>query len=99
LAYEIKGKKEAMFASCLVRSFGDDIKALEQDLNTGNVALRALIVIAETFADRTSSAFGSRERRGRPAATRPASSEAAKPAPSVPLSNEALEKKIEEILK
>jgi len=106
LAYEIKGITEAMFVYFTFKAFGDDIKALEHDLNTHAGVLRFMVIASPAPAERTAtSAMPPREeRRGRsstpysaPAAAAP--SEAPRPTPSKPLSNEALEKKIEEILK
>jgi ribosomal protein S6 len=104
LAYEIKKVNEAVFVYFTFKSFGDDMKALEHDLNTHADALRFMVIASPAPAERTAnSAMPPREeRRGRSSSTpysAPAApAEAPKPAASKPLSNEALEKKIEEIL-
>lgn len=102
LSYEIKGVNEAVFVYFTFKMFGDDIKALEHDLNTHTDVLRFMVIASPAPAERTAtSAMPPREER-RPRtpsySTAPSSSEAPRPAPSKPLSNEALEKKIEEIL-
>jgi ribosomal protein S6 len=100
LAYEIKKHKDAVFAYCNFRSYPDDAKNLEHDLNTRQDVLRFLIIASPPAAEKISPVMGSLRRGRRP--TRPSSSptpgmEAPKQAPKT-LSNEALEKKIEEIL-
>lgn len=98
LSYEIKGKKEAVFAYCNVRAFGEDMKSLEHDLNSRPDVLRYLIIASPPPAEKLGSSMGMgpMKRRGRPMRSAP-TGEAPKLAPQ-PLSNEALEKKIEEIL-
>jgi ribosomal protein S6 len=103
LAYEIKGVNEAVFVYFTFKMFGDDIKALEHDLNTHADVLRFMVIASPAPAERNaSSAMPPREeRRSRSSApySAPAAPvEPARPTPSKPLSNEALEKKIEEIL-
>ena len=103
LAYEIKKHHEAVFVYFTFKAFGDDIKALEHDLNTYGDVLRSMVIASPAPAERTAtSAMPPREeRRGRSSTpyTAPAApTEPPKPAASKPLSNEALEKKIEEIL-
>ena len=103
LAYEIKKHTEAVFVYFTFKMFGDDMKALEHELNTHADVLRFMVIASPAPAERTAtSAMPPREERrprsnsyAAPAAT---PSEAPRPAPSKPLSNEALEKKIEEIL-
>jgi ribosomal protein S6 len=102
LAYEIKDHTEAVFAYFTFKMFGDDMKSLESDLNAKADVLRFMVIASPAPVERNAgSAMPMREER-RPRATAyssPApSSEVPKPAPSRPLSNEALEKKIEEIL-
>lgn len=99
LSYEIKGKKEAVFAYCNFRAYGEDAKTLEHDLNSKPEVLRYIIIASPPVAEKLGSSMGMgpMRRRGRPTQT-PVTGEAPKPA-SQPLSNEALEKKIEEILK
>ena len=105
LAYEIKKHTEAVFVYFTFKMFGDDMKALEHELNTHADVLRFMVIASPAPAERSAtSAMPIREERrprsnsynAAPAATAP--SEAPKPGPSKPLSNEALEKKIEEIL-
>jgi len=105
LAYEIKKHTEAVFVYFTFKMFGDDMKALEHELNTHPDVLRFMVIASPAPAERTAtSAMPPREER-RPrsnsynAAPAAAPSETPKSAaPSKPLSNEALEKKIEEIL-
>jgi ribosomal protein S6 len=103
LAYEIKKHTEAVFVYFTFKMFGDDMKALEHELNTHADVLRFMVIASPAPAERTAtSAMPPREER-RPrsnsyAAPAAVPSEAPKAAPSKPLSNEALEKKIEEIL-
>ncbi|HUC31103.1 MAG TPA: 30S ribosomal protein S6 [Candidatus Paceibacterota bacterium] len=102
LAYEIKKHTEAVFVYFTFKAFGDDIKTLEHDLNSHADVLRFMVIASPAPAERTAtSAMPPREeRRSRTPSysVAPAATEAPKPAPSRPLSNEALEKKIEEIL-
>ncbi len=104
LAYEIKKHTEAVFVYFTFKMFGDDMKALEHELNAHADVLRFMVIASPAPAERTAtSAMPPREER-RPrsnsynAAPTAAPQEAPKAAPSKPLSNEALEKKIEEIL-
>jgi ribosomal protein S6 len=103
LAYEIKKHTEAVFAYFTFKMFGDDMKALEHELNTHADVLRFMVIASPAPAERTAtSAMPLREER-RPRNSTPytapaAPSEVPRSAPSKPLSNEALEKKIEEIL-
>ena len=103
LSYEIKGHTEGVFVYITFKMFGDDIKALEHDLNTQANVLRFMVIASPAPAERTAtSAMPPREER-RPRSSAPYSAPAAptetpRPTPSKPLSNEALEKKIEEIL-
>ncbi len=102
LAYEIKKYNEAVFVYFTFKVFGDDIKALEHDLNARADVLRFMVIASPAPAERPSASLMPQreERRPRAAAYTPSvpSPEAPRPAPSRPLSNEALEKKIEEIL-
>ena len=101
LSYEIDGITEATFAYFNFRAHGDEVKAMEQDLNNRPEILRSLLVIATPPNEHHSplnALPGSLPRRGRPLRAPSSESAAAKPV-SQPLSNEALEKKIEEILK
>ncbi len=98
LAYTIKGADEAVFVSVLFRALPGDVKQFEHDLNVRQEVLRSMIIVATvpTEGEPTAApAFPGQQRRGRFGV------EPREPRPSAaphPLSNEALEKKIEEIL-
>lgn len=105
LAYEIKKNKEAIFASCTFNANGADVKNIENDLNNKAEVIRFLVIIAPTpdapgERDRVPMGVAAgvqrRTRTMRTSSAGPAAE--TKPAASKPLSNEALEKKIEEIL-
>lgn len=104
LAYEIKGHTEAVFVYLTFKMFGEDIKALEHDLTSRADVLRFMVIASPAPAERTAtSAMPPREERRPRGSSTPytapaAPSETPRPTPSKPLSNEALEKKIEEIL-
>lgn len=98
LAYKIKGETEAVFVTLGFRSAPEDAKNLEHDLSTRQDVLRSMVLIAPPPSDRPAMTSFPRERHGRPMASRTPSTGDAKPAAPRPLSNEALEKKIEEIL-
>ena len=102
LAYTIKGVDEAVFAYCTFRASGEDVKELEHDLITRQGVVRSMIIIAIPVSERPISAAPfPLQKRGRPSSS-PVRSAApgaeVKPSAPRPLSNEALEKKIEEIL-
>lgn len=109
-AYEVEKVKEGVFAHCTFRAAGEDVKNLESDLVRDPLILRALIIAspppAMSSGDRPMGmpAMGgdrggdSSHRRSRITPRSAAPAPDAKPAPSQPLSNEALEKKIEEFL-
>jgi ribosomal protein S6 len=108
LAYEIKKLNEAVFVSLTFKMYADDMKALEHELNSAADVLRFMVIASPAPAERPSAGLMPQreERRSRSTSSSShsssapsAPSEAPKPAPSRPLSNEALEKKIEEILK
>ena len=107
LSYEINGNTEATFAYFNFFAFGDDMKNLEHDLNSRQEVIRFLLVIAtppnEHRAPMGAPGMmgpGMAPRRGRPARPMPSSMDgSSSKGPAQPLSNEALEKKIEEILK
>jgi ribosomal protein S6 len=103
LAYPIKKETEGIFAYANIRAMGETVKTLEHDLNLRNDVLRSLIVllpkpekpreekpVAPLAAKRATST--------RSAASSSSSTETSRQNAG-PLSNEALEKKIEEILK
>jgi len=106
LAYEIKKHTEAVFVYLTFKMFGDDMKALEHELNSHADVLRFMVIASPAPAERPSAGLMPQREERRPrssnshssSAPAAAPSEASKPAPSKPLSNEALEKKIEEIL-
>lgn len=86
LAYKIKKQNEAYFGYLHFRMSKDKIKSLEKDLLTASGVLRSLIITPPFVRSKP-------EPKARPRIA---------PAPpaqvGVPLSNEALERKIEEIL-
>jgi len=104
LAYEIKKNKEAVFAYCTFKAAGADVKDLEAVFNTTPEVIRAMIIISPPptpAGDRTMTmpqTGDSTKYRSRPTRSPSAAPSEAKPAAPKPLSNEALEKKIEEIL-
>ena len=96
LAYEIGGITEAVFAYFTFKMFGDAVKALEHDLSTRPDVVRFMVIASPAISERTaSSSLPPREERHPRAG---AASDVSKPSIPRPLSNEALEKKIEEIL-
>lgn len=97
LAYEIKKQTEAVFASFTFKAYGDDIKSLEGELNTHHEVVRFMIIASPVASEHAASLLPPHDKRP-VRSTRPMASPEAKPV-SRPLSNEALEKKIEEILK
>lgn len=111
-AYEVEKIKEGVFAHCLFKAAGEDAKNLESDLNRDPMILRAMIIASPPPAMSTDRPIGvpmmpgdrgdrggdPSHRRSRSAPRSAAPSGDAKPTASQPLSNEALEKKIEEIL-
>ncbi len=97
LAYPIEREEEAFFAFARFSTGPADVKQLEHDLRTENTVLRSLITIPFKMSRRE--AVGLSKKRNQ-APARSASSASQPSAPFVPtLSNEALEKKIEEMLK
>jgi ribosomal protein S6 len=111
LAYEIKKHKEGIFAYCNFKASGEDVKNLERELNRSAKVIRSLVVVAlpPDTESRTSSdamaAPGSASAMAAQRRTRvvrstssTASTGESKPAAPKPLSNEALEKKIAEVL-
>lgn len=96
LAYKIKGNAEAVFVSCAFTARGEDAKNLERDLRTQPEVIRSMIVVASPVAIRQEPAampsfpFATPKRGRTPSEPRSSGPR--------PLSNEALEKKIEEIL-
>lgn len=96
LAYEIKKNKEAIFVYFKFKAAGEDAKLIENDLNLANLVIRFLIVILP------------KEVHSEPRKEHPVEDKKPKVVPAqhiqikqsnASLSNEALEKKIEEILK
>jgi ribosomal protein S6 len=109
LAYEIKKLNEAVFVYFTFKMFADELKALEGELNVHPNVLRSMVIASPAPAERAPAAMpyerrssGSRSSSGSSASRSAAPSAPAsepRPASSRPLSNEALEKTIEEILK
>jgi ribosomal protein S6 len=93
LAYKIKKEISAVFGFFQFMAEPEQAKKLEQDLRTNSLFIRSLIIKLPKVSKKQKQSDASRA--ARPQVTRPAPE--LKPAPS--LSNEALEKKIEEILK
>lgn len=96
-AYEINKHKEGVFATITFKAFGDEVKELEHALGLRAEVLRSLVVKTPKTSSRpaavgTSSLAGDRAPRAASA-----SSEQRSSTPKS-LSNEALEKKLEEIL-
>jgi ribosomal protein S6 len=102
LAYEIKKHKEAVFAYANFRGYPEDAKELENDLNLRTDVVRFLIIASPPAAEKIVPNAGVMHRRGRPirSGAAPTGETPFMPKPQAPrpLSNEALEKKIEEIL-
>jgi ribosomal protein S6 len=104
LAYPVKKQKEAVFVSCLFSAEPQNAKAFEKDLARRPEILRSILIANPPAEEKRQPGFDAalpRRRTTRTAYRSPAPS-AAKPATAPapgPLSNEALEKKIEEILK
>lgn len=98
LAYKIKGNTEAVFASCTIKAAGADAKQLERDLGMREEVIRFLVLLVSSRGGeqpaRPREPFTMPRRGGRPSA------EPREPRPLAPrpLSNEALEKKLEELL-
>ncbi len=101
LAYEIKGATEGVFAYFNFEAVPADAKELERALVLDPHVLRSMIIAAPPEAEQVPLAASypspRRAAAGRPAAPREPVREP-RPAPRESLSNEALEKKIEEIL-
>jgi ribosomal protein S6 len=100
LAYPIKKEKEGIFAYANIRAMGETVKSLEHDLNLRNDVLRSLIAILPKPEKPREEVSGTPVAQKRTAPVHSAAPVAEMPRQSVgPLSNEALTKKIEEILK
>ena len=93
LAYKIKGNTEAIFASCIVKMPPEGAKQIERDLGMREEIIRFLVLVAPPQTERQPlpAAPFPLPRRGRPPVVE------TRPSVPSPLSNEALEKKIEEI--
>lgn len=95
LAYPIKHEKEAIFAFTRFSAEPAEAKQLERDLETTNVVLRPLITVRAKISRREVVAAGKK----RMTTSRPSVPVSQPSVPSVhTLSNEALTKKIEEML-
>ncbi len=113
LAYPIQKQKEGIFAYGTFRAYPEDAKKLEEDLRTRKDVLRFMILVlkANAMAAVPGTALAPRRRPMGPGGSggpmgsgtsgialgRPSTAVETRPAPG-PLSNEALEKKISEIL-
>jgi len=96
LAYPIEGETEGIFAFARFSAEPANAKQLEHDLTTANVVVRSLIVVPFKISRRD--AVGASKKRAQ-AVRQPAPVIAPSSVPAVhTLSNEALEKKIEEML-
>ncbi len=94
LAYPIKKETSAVFGYFHFKAEPEKAKALEQDLRTNSMVIRSIIVRLPKPSKKGSGSGEGKSARPSATAARPATEQ--KVAPS--LSNEALEKKIEEIL-
>jgi ribosomal protein S6 len=100
LAYPIRKEKEAIFAYANIRAMGETVKTLEHDLNLRNDVLRSLIVLLprpEKPRETAMPVAPVPHKRTTPDRSAPIMTASRQNAG--PISNEALEKKIEEILK
>lgn len=104
MAYEIEGHKEGVFASVTFKAYGDEVKALEHELGLRADVIRSLVIKTPKPSLRPVSSMSTGvsgsmppDRYSRPA-SRPAPTAEPRPVAPKPLSNEALEKKLEEIL-
>jgi ribosomal protein S6 len=98
LAYPIQKEENAVFAFSLFSAEPAQAKQLEQDLTTESAVLRSIIVIPFKASASAGTGTGRKwERTGRQ--TAPAEGARTSSAATNVLSNEALEKKIEEMLK
>ncbi len=106
LAYPVKKHTEAVFVSCLFFAEPQNAKMLEKDLSVRPEILRSILIANPPAEEKRQPGFDAALPRRRTVRT-PFRSSSAKapegrpsaPAAPSPLSNEALEKKIEEILK
>jgi len=95
LAYKIEGEVSAYFGFFHFASEPANIKDIEHDLTANSTVLRSLIV-TPPFVKTRSRGLGPKPKG--PVPTEETQPERQAPVASGPLSNEALEKKIEEIL-
>ncbi len=99
LAYPIKKEREAIFVSYLFSATPDNAKKLEKSLSMRVDVLRSMIMIATPAEEGRSQLGDPSFARRLPRAAAPATATpVAKPAAASHLTNDALEKKIEEIL-
>jgi ribosomal protein S6 len=98
LAYEIKHVSQAYFGFVNFAGFPAEVKSLERDLRSNTAVLRALII--KLPKEKTGMAAAAELRRpAKPfVRRRPVGPQLEASKASKPLSNEAIEKKIEEIL-
>ena len=99
LAYTIKGNTEAVFASCVFKASGEEVKSLERDLAMRQEVIRSMVLVTPPRSERQAplTPYFPMQKRGRPSIAGTSSASEPRPAVSHPLSNEALERKIEEI--
>ncbi len=94
LSYPIKKEDQAFFGTYRFKMEPLSLQALDKDLKVGSPVLRFLIVSALIVKPR----INITREKGTTAPQSPLKTASPEKRPSLPLSNEALEKKIEEIL-
>jgi len=99
LSYPVKKQREAVFASYLFSAEPANAKALEKDLSLRQDILRSMIIIPPKPQSQESRPMGEMPGVRRPMVRTPRPAVGTKPAAPAAISNEALEKKLEEILK
>lgn len=97
LAYPIEHEKDAVFAFARFKTGTAEAKQLERDLGTTSAVLRSLITVPFKISKRD--AVGAGKRRMQAASRQPAPAPQSSVSSVHVLSNEALTKKIEEMLK
>ncbi|HVN26047.1 MAG TPA: 30S ribosomal protein S6 [Candidatus Paceibacterota bacterium] len=98
LAYEIKKHREAVFAYVNFKAYPEEAKSLEGDLNARQDVLRFMVIASPAAAEKPVMLGGPMRHRRPMRGAAPAADAPSRPQAPRPLSNEALEKKIEEIL-
>lgn len=97
LAYPIKKETQAEFGCFHFRAKPDAIAQISKDLETSSIVLRSLI-ITPPFVKAKPQPLTPRVKTGEPETKTEIIDRPLQKKPALPLSNEALEKKIEEIL-